>query len=1206
LKDRRHPARRCAIRAHKSEIVDRKSPIGMRLTLRSKILLAFVAILLPLLALETVGLVYMYRTREEGILDGYRQLAQVIAAQVDHFFTDLAGDGALAGELALSRPGPRSAMADGLARARTTLRGVDQVVLHALDGSPLAADPPPAPGPGMAGPGGEAFRRVLGGAAWAASDLVPGARDGPPFIFVAVGLNDRGGRARGVLVLRVGAPTFGKLFPVPLRPGELLTLFDRAGRLVYWSREPDLPWERRDFSADPLVRRALAGQPAASGDHPSVDRAFRLLAARVPVRSAGWVVGVAAERGVALWPVRRGLLLAGVLLAAATVISAGLAWAVGSRIVRSLDRLRVASRQVSLGDLSPRLAARGHDEVAALEESFNQMAAALTEARAGLERQLEATEAKAGRLQLLNALSRELTSTLDLDALFRVALDRVLLLTGGDVGLVRLAEPDPSGDGPGVLVVRAHRGVSAAYLERMARIPLGRAVAGRVAITGEPMVVETASAEPETAHLALLADRARSLACFPLRAKARTIGTLTVSSPPSRGFDAGDLELVGAVASLLATAADNARLLGEARTAAAGLSRRSAELQALYETVEQLNVETSVEALLARIVETARGLAGATYAALGVVDAAGRLAHFIPVGVDAETVRRIGALPQGRGLLGLVLREGKAVRVADIAQDPRAAGFPPHHPPMRSFMGVPIATKERIVGNLYLTDKRGGEPFTAEDENLLLAFASQAAVAIEKARLLESQRRAAAQMEALYRAGRDLLAAVTTADVVGRLTTAMRQGLGFDRGWVALVDPGGARLVGRGGFGEGLAPEALRAEIPLGPEARHPAAVALREERPLLVTDPRGDPRWADARAAYAALGIEACGVVPILGGERPLGIIAVGYHGRRREIGEEDLELLTAFANLAAIALERAALYEQARRTADDLRDLNRFRDEMLSALSHDMRGPLTSIEVALGSLQAGGWDPGEMRDLAGAAQRSATRLTGMVNDLLDVSRIEGGRVELYETPFDLADVLRAEVEEAALRAREKDIRLALDGASGPIPMLADQAKLARVLSNLLGNALKYTPGGGAVRVTARVVRPEVGTGRGASADGGRAEGPCPGAVEGRAGGEAGPWAEIRVEDTGPGIRPEEAERVFQKFYRIDAAERARGGLGLGLFICKGFVEAHGGRIWVEGPGLDGSGSRFVVRLPLRGPGAVPGAGRREGQHEDDPDHRR
>src|SRR5262245_43862259 len=152
---------------------------------------------------------------------------------------------------------------------------------------------------------------------------------------------------------------------------------------------------------------------------------------------------------------------------------------------------------------------------------------------------------------------------------------------------------------------------------------------------------------------------------------------------------------------------------------------------ALLQAGLTLSSELELDAVLQRIIELATELTGARYGALGVLGPDRRIAEFVTTGLDPHVRAGIGDLPLGRGILGVLIEEARTLRVPDITQDPRAFGFPPNHPPMRSFLGAPVMARGRVFGNIYLTEKRGGDEFTEEDERTIEVLASQAGVAIE-------------------------------------------------------------------------------------------------------------------------------------------------------------------------------------------------------------------------------------------------------------------------------------------------------------------------------------------------------------------------------------------------------------------------------------------------------------------------------------------
>lgn len=227
---------------------------------------------------------------------------------------------------------------------------------------------------------------------------------------------------------------------------------------------------------------------------------------------------------------------------------------------------------------------------------------------------------------------------------------------------------------------------------------------------------------------------------------------------------------------------------------------------ALLRGALELTAEHDLDHILDRMVRCAAQVADARYAALGVYDATARIERFVHFGVDADTVARIGDDPQGRGLLGEVIVADGAIRIADLQADPRSSGFPPHHPTMRSFLGVPVRVGERRFGNLYVTEKHGGGEFDEEDERLVVTLAAFAAAAIEAALLVTTERELAAAHERA-RAQRDMLARVIDAqeaerarvardlhDQIGQSLTAVLLGLRLVDGSVSSGAPDLAKV----------------------------------------------------------------------------------------------------------------------------------------------------------------------------------------------------------------------------------------------------------------------------------------------------------------------------------------------------------------------------------------------------------------------------
>jgi len=283
---------------------------------------------------------------------------------------------------------------------------------------------------------------------------------------------------------------------------------------------------------------------------------------------------------------------------------------------------------------------------------------------------------------------------------------------------------------------------------------------------------------------------------------------------------------------------------------------------------------------------------------------------------------------------------------------------------------------------------------------------------------------------------------------------------------------------------------------------------------------------------------------VPLKGSRGRVGVLAV-YPSEQTRLGEPDeRQLLDTFAGLVGSALERTQLAEEARRARLRI-ETEQLRNSLLSSVSHDLRTPLAVVTGATSSLldEHGPKDPAVRRELLQTAHEESLRLARLVRNLLDMTRLEAGALKVHKEPQSVEEVVGAALVRMEDRLRGRDVTTSIPADLPLVPF--DPALLEQVLINLLENATKYTPAGSPIDIAAR-----------------------------KRGGEI----EIEVADRGPGVDPQEADRVFEKFYR--AREGEGGGVGLGLTICRGIVGAHGGRIWVEG--RHGGGASFRFTLPL------------------------
>jgi two-component system, NarL family, sensor histidine kinase DevS len=370
-------------------------------------------------------------------------------------------------------------------------------------------------------------------------------------------------------------------------------------------------------------------------------------------------------------------------------------------------------------------------------------------------------------------------------------------------------------------------------------------------------------------------------------------------------------------------------------------------MRAVLDAAIAVTSELSIEAVLQRIVEAAAELTGARYAALGVIDQSGTgLENFVTTGLDEETVRRIGDLPRGRGILGVLIRDAQPLRLADLGADPRSVGFPPNHPPMKSFLGVPILLRGVAYGNLYLTEKAGGDDFTEDDQELVQLLAAQAAVAIENARLYESATRWAEQLQSLAEVGNALATEIELPRLLQLVVTRLRELIDARLVFIAMPKADGDTVI------ETVAGENADAYVGMTLDrARSKTARVLERRRSERVDSLIDDPEVEQqaARSMRARTGL----FVPLLARDRAIGVIvAQDKQQADARFTDEDVRIAEAFAQRAAVAIdlsERVA--RDALRRVVKGQELERQR---LARELHDETGQaLTSILLGLKGIE-------------------------------------------------------------------------------------------------------------------------------------------------------------------------------------------------------------------------------------------------------------
>ena len=407
-------------------------------------------------------------------------------------------------------------------------------------------------------------------------------------------------------------------------------------------------------------------------------------------------------------------------------------------------------------------------------------------------------------------------------------------------------------------------------------------------------------------------------------------------------------------------------------------------IRSLLDAGIALASELSLDALLLRLAETAAELTGARYAALGVIDPnRAELESFVTTGLDPESIAAIGDLPRGRGILGVLIQEAKPLRLHDIAVDPRSVGFPPGHPEMHTFLGVPILLRGVAYGNLYLTEKEGGGDFTTEDEELVTLLASQAAVAIENARLFESAKRWSDRLESLIEVGNALATEDELPQMLDLVARRLREILHARFVVILLRTDGDLRFEAAAGEVD----VAIGTSVALsGTKAGRVLERGRSERVDSVIEDPESDLELTRHLGMLTAL------FVPLRLRTEVIGLIVAGDKlVPDLRFSSEDLRLAETFASRAAVAADQARRVQR-----DSLRRVVQAQEEERRRLArelHDETGQaLASILLGLKTLEEAG-DMAELRD------RVAALRSRVVETLQDVRRLA---VELRPAALD------------------------------------------------------------------------------------------------------------------------------------------------------------------------------------------------------------
>jgi signal transduction histidine kinase len=645
----------------------------------------------------------------------------------------------------------------------------------------------------------------------------------------------------------------------------------------------------------------------------------------------------------------------------------------------------------------------------------------------------------------------------------------------------------------------------------------------------------------------------RAVLSVPLLREGDAYGSIIVFRRSPGLFSPDQVALLETFARQAAIAIENVRLFNDTKEA---LERQTATSEILHVISRS---PTDVQPVFETIADAALNLCKAANAIVFTFDGElirlAAIASNAPEGADA--MRKVFPRPPSRETAAAraVLTRSLVV-IPDVMEDPEfRIGFTAATTGFRSIVAVPLMREGNPIGVIGVGRSEPG-PFPGKQIELLKTFADQAVIAIENVRLFKELdartgelTRSVQELKALGEVGQAVSSTLDLETVLATIVSRAAELAGMDGGSIWEYDEtreefhlhATCRL-----------PNALVEALQAAPVRKGEGALG----RLAMTGEPAEISDIAEERTYQSRLreiligsGYRSVLAVPLLREDDLLGALAV-YRSSPGAFALEIIELLKTFATQSALAIQNARLFREIEQKSRELEAASRHKSEFLANMSHELRTPLNAIigfsevlsERMFGEINE------KQAEYVGDILQSGQHLLSLINDILDLSKIEAGRMELELSDFDLPSTIEQTVMLVRERAVRRGITLGRTIDERLRSIRADERKVKQVLLNLLSNALKFTPEGGKIDVRAAVN------------DG---------------------VAEISVTDTGIGISSEDQEAVFEEFRQVGTASKKVEGTGLGLAISRKFIELHGGKIWVTSQ--VGTGSTFAFTLPLQ-----------------------
>ncbi len=770
-------------------------------------------------------------------------------------------------------------------------------------------------------------------------------------------------------------------------------------------------------------------------------------------------------------------------------------------------------------------------------------------------------------LTALNAVISTATQSLELDKTLNDTVTTLVDVLGADVAGITLIEDETR-----LLKVGAYKGASDMVVRAVSpgNLKEGEGLTGEVAATGQPMLIGDMTTDQRVTISTVREMGLKAFAAAPIKTRDRILGVLSLISHEENAFTQDDLDLLVSIGNGLAVAIENARLYGTSLN-------QVRELTCLAEIASAINLSEAQSETLDKIAEIIGNNLGYRGCAIYLVDPEQHMLQgfgthklsekFVKTINEAVTMRddkhEIEKWPLFQALhsttpvvtpVSKYWLEGRMnTSLVEVFQtESQQAGW-------NTVISVPLRLQGQNVGVIgcYSAEKT---PPPDSELRLLTTIANQTSLAVQNARLYREQHRRAEQLRAVAELGRKIGSILSVDELLPFITRLLQQTFDYYSVCIFLIDPQDPRSLLLKAFTSWHQDTQVGLRLYMGNQGVIPWVGEHGE--PAVLPDVSKDPRYLE----YADAGVVRSELtVPIRSGARVVGVLDIAST-IPNGFDEVDLATMQAMAEQVSIALDNARLYTELNRIVMQLKSANieleeatRHKSEFLANMSHELRTPLNAIigfsellqDKVFGLLN-------EKQDrYVNNILVSGRHLLALVNDVLDLAKVEAGRMELHPEDFNPDDAIRDVEAIVNGIATKKKLTISNKFEANLKALRADKSKFKQIMYNLLSNAVKFTLEGGSITVLERLIEKPNNKGG------------------------IGAFIEIAVQDTGIGIRKEDQGQIFEEFRQVESSySRQYQGTGLGLALSRRLIELHGGQVWVESE--LGQGSTFTFTLPL------------------------